>query len=128
MISRDDYFRGRDITYRADWNDQIEEQALITIRRANQLLIAFGEPRTVDSGWRPPEVNEHTPGAARFSRHLTGQAIDLWDPEGDLDEWCDAHLDVLETIGLWKEFSGSTKGWCHVQTVPPKSGNRIFYP
>lgn len=128
MISRDDYFRGRDITHRADWNDQIEAQAAITVKRANQLLDAFGEPRGVNSGWRPPEVNAATPGAAPYSRHVTAQAVDLHDPEGDLDEWCLAHPDVLTSIGLWQEHPASTKGWCHLQTVPPKSGNRVFYP
>ena len=59
---------------------------------------------------------------------MTGHAIDISDPEGDLDEWCLEHQDVLQTIGLWMEHPSATKGWCHVQTIPPKSGRRCFYP
>lgn len=128
MITRDDYFAGRDIKYPQDWTVEVETQAQETVRRANSLLTAFGEERTVNSGWRPPAINASTPGAALFSRHMTGQAIDIADPEGDLDEWCLKHQDVLAHIGLWQEHPASTKGWCHVQIVPPKSGNRVFYP
>lgn len=128
MISRDEYFMGRDIKFRRDWTPEIEDAAAETVKRANFLLTAFGEDRAVNSGWRPPAVNATTPGAALYSRHMTGQAIDLYDPEGDLDEWCFVHQDVLQAIGLWMEHPASTKGWCHVQIVPPKSGRRCFYP
>ena len=128
MISRDDYFAGRDKQYPDDWTQEIEDQAAVTVKRANQLLTAFGEERGVNSGWRPPEVNATTPGAAPFSRHMTGQAIDIHDPEGDLDQWCLDHPDVLTSIGLWQEQPASTKGWTHVQVIPPKSGNRVFWP
>jgi hypothetical protein len=129
MISRDDFYKNRDLEYSSDWTNEIELQAQVTIKRANQLLVAFGdENRVVTSGWRPPEVNANIPGAAKFSRHMTGQAIDIEDHEGDLDEWCLAHPEVLVTLGLWQEHPAATKGWCHLQTVPPKSGNRVFYP
>jgi hypothetical protein len=38
------------------------------------------------------------------------------------------NLDVLAEIGLWLEHPISTPRWCHVQTVPPKSGKRVFTP
>jgi hypothetical protein len=59
---------------------------------------------------------------------MTGQAIDLADPDGDLDEWCLEHPDMLELYGLWQEHPSATKGWAHLQSVPPKSGKRCFYP
>jgi len=128
MIGRDDFFAGRDVTYAVDLTQSIEIAASVTIVKVNRLLTHFGEVRAVTSGWRPPPLNAATPGAAPFSRHMSGQACDLADPEGDLDEWCFTHQDVLEKIGLWMEHPASTKGWCHVQTMPPKSGNRCFYP
>jgi hypothetical protein len=128
MIQREDYFKHRDVEYAADFTSSVSTNADLTIALANQLLYHFGEDRKVNSGWRPPAVNAGTPGAAPFSRHMTGEAIDLWDPEGDLDEWCLANLNILTTLGLWMEHPASTKGWCHVQTVPPKSRNRVFYP
>lgn len=128
MITWEDYFKRRDVDYASEMTSQIATLAQITISRANDLLDAFGEARQVTSGWRPPEVNAATPGAAQFSRHMTGQAVDLADPEGDLDDWCMKHSEILENIGLWQEHPASTKGWCHVQIVAPKSGNRVFYP
>lgn len=123
-----EYWMGRDKTYPGNLTAQIRANAAMTVERANALLERFGEVRTVNSGWRPPTVNAATPGAAPFSKHMTGEAVDIADPEGDLDEWCLAHQDALVDIGLWLEHPASTKGWCHVQISPPRSGNRVFYP
>ena len=35
---------------------------------------------------------------------------------------------VLKDLGLWLEHPAATKGWAHVQTKPPRSGRRVFYP
>ena len=128
MITRADYFMGRDVTHASELTPTIEGEAEITIQCINSLLAAFGEDRTVNSGWRPRGINAATPGAAQFSKHMTGQACDLSDPHGDLDEWAFVHHDVLKRIGLWQEHPASTKGWAHFQTIPPRSGNRTFYP
>ena len=128
MILLSDYWMGRDKENISDMTAEILENASETVNRANLLLRAFGQERTVNSGWRPPSVNAATPGAALKSKHMTGQAIDLADPEGDLDEWCFEHPDILESIGLWQEHPAATKNWCHLQIVPPKSGRRVFYP
>ena len=134
MITLDDYWMGRDKTHTADLTAEIQHNAEETVRRANMLLSEFRfdthdtEIRKVNSGWRPPDINAATRGAAQRSRHMTGQAIDIADPEGDLDEWCLTHGETLARIGLWQEHPSATKGWCHVQTVAPKSGNRVFYP
>ena len=48
--------------------------------------------------------------------------------EGEIDAWCMDHLDFLAEAGLWLEHPSATKGWCHLQQVPPKSGRRVFYP
>lgn len=128
MITKEDYFKGRDARFVEFLTPLIEANAADTVQRANKLLEAFGEDRGVNSGWRPPSVNASTPGAAPNSKHMSGEAIDLADPEGDLDEWCLANQSILISIGLWQEHPASTKGWCHVQIVPPRSGNRVFYP
>lgn len=134
MITLSDYWMGRDKAYPELLTDELKSAAAETVARANLLISAYNamtkdeEPRRVNSGWRPPSVNAATPGAAPRSKHMTGHAIDISDPEGDLDEWCLEHPDVLQTIGLWMEHPSATKGWCHVQTIPPKSGRRCFYP
>lgn len=134
VITLQDYWMGRDIAYPADLTDEIRANAAIIVERANLLLTAFRaatgdtEIRHVNSGWRPPAINANTPNAAVRSRHMTGQAIDIADPEGDLDQYCIDHVLVLQKIGLWLEDPSSTKGWTHVQSVPPKSNRRVFYP
>ena len=128
MITLRDYWMGRDVKYGGELTDEKRMNAAETISKANALLERFGEDRRVVSGWRPASVNATTPGAALKSKHMTCEAVDLSDPDGDLDEWCLAHPEVLQDIGLWQEHPSATKNWCHVQIVPPKSGNRCFYP
>lgn len=134
MITLADYWMGRDAAYPDQLSDDIRAAASETVARANLLLSAYrsmtkdDEVRRVNSGWRPASVNAATPNAAPRSKHMSAQAIDIADPEGDLDEWCMDNQEVLQSIGLWQEHPGATKGWCHVQIVPPKSGKRVFFP
>lgn len=139
QITVSDYLMGREKTYGAELTEQMRANAAATVTKANLLLAAMysagigievnphsGTP--VSSGWRPAEINGATVGAAPRSKHMSCQAVDLFDPEGDLDEWCLANPEILERFGLWQEHPSATKGWCHVQTLPPRSGNRVFYP
>lgn len=140
LVTLADYWMGRDVTHGLYLSTDIRRNAALTVELANGLLEraqAAGvsldiNPRTgtlVSSGWRPPDINAGTPGAAPRSKHLTGQAIDIYDPDGDLDEWCLREKDAaLATIGIWLEHPAATKGWSHWQTIPPGSGNRVFYP
>ena len=128
MITLQEYFQGRDKEYPDDLTTDLRINAQETVIRINTLLGYFGESRDITSGWRPPAVNAATTGAAPLSKHMTCQAIDVKDPEGDLDEWCLTHPEILGKIGLWQEHPASTKGWTHLQTVSPKSGKRVFYP
>lgn len=134
VITLADYWMGRDTSFASALTEEIRVNAANTVRLANELLSVFraatadSERRSVSSGWRPPAINQATRNAAPLSKHMTGQAIDISDPEGDLDDWCLANPSVLEKIGVWQEHPSATKGWCHIQVVPPKSGRRVFYP
>ena len=130
MITLQDYWRGRDALYPLAMTPEIESNAWKLLGLVNALLAMYGGHPHVSSGWRPPAVNQSTPNAAVNSKHMTGQAIDLADPDGMLDEWLtsDVGLDAMQTIGLWAEAPAFTKNWCHLQSVPPKSGRRIFNP
>ena len=123
-----DYFMGRDKAHRKELTREVRANARETVRRVNRLLRRAGMMRKVTSGWRPATVNAAVPGAARGSKHLSCLAIDLEDRSGTLDAWCMMHLDVLEELGLWLEHPDATPGWCHLQTQPPRSGSRVFYP
>lgn len=122
------YWMGRNETHKEDLTAEIVTNAAILIDRVRKLLEAFGEERAITSGWRPPSVNANTPGAAIKSKHMTGQAVDLADPDGDLDEWCFENQDLLQQFELWLEHPAATKNWCHLQSIPPKSGKRVFWP
>ena len=141
MINMAQYLMGRDREHGHLLGTDLRHNAAITIDLANRLLVLAKlagvtletSPRTgsiVTSGWRPPAINAGTPGAAPRSKHLACQAVDLFDPDGDLDEWLMTMggRKALEDLGLWIEHPAATKGWCHLQTVPPRSGNRVFYP
>lgn len=123
-----DYYMGRDKLHRGELTRELRANARETLRRVNRLLKRAGLFRRVTSGWRPAAINATVPGAARGSRHLTCLAVDLEDRDGALDAWCLAHLDVLAEIGLWLEHPDATPDWCHLQTQPPRSGNRVFHP
>ena len=123
-----DYYMGRDKPHRAELTRELRANARDTVRRVNRLLKRAGLNAAVSSGWRPAAINATIPGAAMGSKHISCLAIDLEDGSGALDAWCMAHLDVLEEIGLWLEHPDATPGWCHLQTQPPRSGNRVFSP
>ena len=136
MITLADFYKGRDVAYASELTAEIQANASVTVNRVNDLLAAFygsqseGAYRTVNSGWRPPEVNAGTVGAARNSKHMTGVACDLSDDDEALDNWC-LSVDgtaALVRVGLWQESPTATPRWCHVQIVAPLSGRRVFLP
>lgn len=128
MITLDDYYMGRDKQYPQELTDELCRNAATVVERVNRLLARAGLARGINSGWRPPAVNAAVEGASARSRHLTCQAIDIADDDDALDAWCMAHLEVLEALGLWLEHPDATPRWCHLQIVPPASGNRVFEP
>lgn len=132
MITLPDYLQGRDVApeYCQEYNAGVESNAVDLLMRVNGLMAEFGESRKVNSGWRPPSYNCTVLGAAKTSRHMTGEAIDLDDDYGDLDEWLMSQNgeEALRQLKLWHEHPASTKGWAHLQSRPPRSGNLHFYP
>jgi hypothetical protein len=141
MIDLAQYFMGRDATHEHQLGTDMRRNAARTVEFANALLVLAkvggvsleADPRSgsiVTSGWRPPDINAATPGASLRSLHMTCEAIDLFDPDGDLDDWlmAGAGQKVMADLGLWHEHPSFTKGWAHVQTRPPRSKRRTFAP
>lgn len=56
------------------------------------------------------------------SKHRTGHAVDVFDPENKLDDWLTD--DILERFGLWRERAEITLGWSHLQDVVTLTGKR----
>lgn len=138
IITLSDYWMGRDKLYSTQLNPAIESNALTLLACVNKLLESCPisldlhpvNKTHVSSGWRPPTVNANTPNAAVNSKHMTGQAVDIYDPDGDLDSWLmssDGQRKLVE-LGLWMEHPSATKGWSHLQSIKPRSGNRVFFP
>lgn len=62
------------------------------------------------------------------SKHISGQAIDIFDPKGVLKKWLTDNEEYLEELGLYCEDFSATESWVHFQSVAPKSGKRFFIP
>lgn len=98
------------------------------LRAVNKFRAVYGKPMKVTSGYRPAAINATVPGAAKKSNHMACLAVDFADSDGKLAEYCLNNLKLLEEFGIWLEDPAFTKGWVHMQVVPPRSGNRIFKP
>jgi hypothetical protein len=130
VISLHAYWLGRDVTHADELTAEINKNAQVTVAKANELLERAGRSDIdqVASGWRPAAVNDATANAARSSRHLTAEAVDLPDADRTLAGWCVDNLDTLKEIGLWMEDPRWTPTWIHLQIVPPKSGKVVYIP
>lgn len=104
------------------------ENATALLTRVNRLLSHFGQYRRIVCGFVPSEEeNARRANASVRSKHLQAQAVDLADPDGDLDQFCMDNQPLLERCCLWLEHPAMTKGHCHLQSVPPLTGRRVFY-
>lgn len=96
--------------------------------RVSKLLGCLGiTTASVSSGFRTQAANLDANGA-KLSAHLTGEAVDLEDIGNTLCATINRDPSVLDTFDLFMENSFYTKGWCHIQIRPTKSGRRIFTP
>lgn len=138
IITIEHYFTGQLMSVVSEYHLQAADRLL---ERVNQVIRdAVGaeiacptNPKTGSqiSGWggggyRSQAVNARQPNPKITSRHLTGEAVDVYDPEGELDDWLDNIM--LEHYELWREHPSATRTWCHLQSVPPRSGRRSYYP
>ena len=145
MISRDDFLKGRDKAYAAEFTPEISAECDRTIAAANLAVTLYltdnpdAEHPHCNSGWRPREINKTTPGAAPMSRHMRGQAIDLGDTaDRRFAIWCLKNRERLKSCGIYAmerpeacvlvDAKGNKVFWVHLQTVTPGSGVFVFWP
>lgn len=132
MITKAEYLKGRDVQYPLDYTDEISDNIDQFLIIFNRVQLAYAVVMNVNSGWRPPSVNASVPGAARFSKHMIGKAIDINDPDDRVMKWSLANLDLLSSLELFLEdfrwCSTSVGRWVHFGWGSPKSGHRIFVP
>jgi hypothetical protein len=130
-VSLADYLASVPRQFMPDFTNELRSNAMNLLTRSNRLLAKFGQFRKVvplTGGWRPPAFNATLPNASPRSKHMLCQALDVCDPEGDFDQFVLDNQKLMEACGLWAEHPAATKGWAHLQSVPPLSGRRIFYP
>lgn len=127
-ITKAELLKGRDKQYALEYTQQISDNLDQLLMAINKIRDAYGKPMIVNSGWRPPEINAATPGAATHSKHIEGLAVDIADPDGKLMEWVLANLDIEQELNLFNEDFRWTPNWVHFQLGAPKSGKRIFVP
>lgn len=139
IVTLTDYLMDRDKIYPQEYTLGVKANAELTVAAVNVLLKRLEADgvkldvhpvnRTViSSGWRPPQINKQVKNAAIRSKHMTGQACDLYDPEGAIDDWLMDNLANDPSLGLYMEHPSATKGWAHVQIIPPASKKVCFYP
>lgn len=75
-------------------------------------------------GFRPQDY----PIGSNRSAHKEALAVDIYDPRGDIDNWCFDHQDKLEQCGIYIEAPNKTVGWSHWTIRAPGSGKRVFMP
>ena len=126
MISRDEILMGRDKQFPID--GVMEKNLEKLLRGVNKFRAVYGKSMKVTSGYRPAAINATVKGAAKKSNHMVCLAVDFADSDGKLAEYCLNNLKLLEEFGIWIEDPAFTKGWVHMQVVPPRSGNRVFKP
>lgn len=132
MITLTEYWHDRESRFRMECTGEIRANAQKTVDAANKLLVMAevdGIVRChVSSGWRPQSVNDATKNAAKGSNHLIARAVDIVDADRRLAQWCVSYPEHLAACGLWMEDPRWCATWVHLQTVPPKSGKRIYIP
>jgi hypothetical protein len=123
----------------ADWTPERQANAALLVDACNRLqqrMEADGvvfqiNPATHSQvsgqafgGFRP----QNCPIGAPNSRHKQGKAVDMYDPDGDIDAWIMANIEVLTEIDMAIEHPDNTRHWSHWQIGAPPSGHRVFHP
>jgi len=111
-----------------DLDEDIQKNIEITLEKINKVREFYNKPMKVNDGLRIKKGYKGS-GAPK-SKHFQGQAIDIDDNDsGNFAKWCMVNLAFLASVGLFMEDFRWTNGcgsWCHFQSVPPKSGKRVF--
>ena len=132
MITRDEYLKGRDTQFPADFTEDLSNNVDKLLEAVNEFLKDWTGPTVINSGFRPRSINDMTPHASKTSKHLDCLAIDLNDTDGKLWQYILTHLAEATALGLYFEDARWTRtktgGWCHIQLGGPKSRKRIYIP
>lgn len=90
------------------------------LKRVNELRKDWGQPLRITSGLRTDADMERIYKSKVYpkkSKHLFGQACDIYDPELKLNAWLKENDSArMKKYGLWGELT--TTNWTHIQITP----------
>lgn len=95
--------------------------------RVSRLCDRLGIRPSITSGFRTASANSSAGGKVA-SAHMTGEAVDIADPKGEIGAAVLSDPGLLSEFDLYVEDPRFTKGWVHLQIRATKSGRRIFIP
>ncbi len=119
-----EFLKDREIEY--PLSDTLKTNMSVLLNRLDVLRHDWGKPMIISSGYRPGRFNKAA-GGAPSSAHMTCEAVDIQDRDGELAKFL-SEEGLLASYGFYMENPSRTPGWCHLQTRATKSGNRIFMP
>jgi zinc D-Ala-D-Ala carboxypeptidase len=119
MIARKEILMGREVEF--PLTPELEANLTKLLEAVNKLRTLYGKPMYVNSGYRPGHFNTSV-GGAKGSTHITCEAADFRDNDGELKKWITP--EILEECGLYMEDPDKTLGWCHLD-IRPRT-NRVF--
>jgi uncharacterized protein YcbK (DUF882 family) len=99
-----------------DVTPEISNNLNILLERMNKVRTVWAKPMIVTSGLRSQADQQRINPKASKSKHLIGAAVDIYDPKGELHDWCKANEELLRGIGLWLE--NRQGNWQHFQILP----------
>jgi len=107
------------------------------IEKLNIIEAAYGKTLVITSGYRTKEdqirvyAQKGITDMSKIpmgSKHISGQAVDISDPNGEFKAWIMENISLFEELGIYMEAFEYTKNWVHMQIIAPKSGSRFFKP
>jgi hypothetical protein len=119
-----------------DLPQEHQDNLKILLERVNKMILDYGKPLTVTSGYRSLEDHlkiyekkgiTDKSKIPMGSRHLSGCAVDLYDDGLVVTHWLkEDECRRANQYDLY--FEDGNSNWVHAQIIKPKSGNKFFKP
>jgi hypothetical protein len=133
MILESEILMGREKAY--PLTEDMKKNLSKLLLALNVIRKAYGKQLIVTSGYRPGNFNSNA-GGAKASSHMSCEACDFRDTDGNFAKWCLQNLKLIRDTGLrledprWTRIKDSkgkiVGGWVHLQTRSTKK--LVFIP
>jgi uncharacterized protein YcbK (DUF882 family) len=136
MILMTELLKGKSID---DQSEEIKGNLINLLVIINKIRTLWGKPMKVTSGLRSMEEHLAIYASKKItdkskipmkSKHLYGQAVDIYDPNLEITNWLKANPKIMEDCAIFCESGNSN--WVHIQITPFNSyvrgGSRWFNP